>query len=669
MAINFPDSPTDTQTYVDPGTGQTWAYELATNSWTATSLATTGGIVYKGSVDITAAPPTGAKAGEQWSVGTAGTANAGYGPGIVGTITKGSMVMYTGTGWLEASHSVPDATTAVKGTVQLAAAADITAGTAGRVVDAAQLKSASTFTQAGTGAKPRSIESKLRDVVSVKDFGAVGDGATDDTAAIQAAINYATSRSSGAAVRLPSGIYIISAPLNIQASGVSLVGDGSLATTVQCNNSAINLINIGSSDAFNGSFIVDNTISGIGFKGFGTANPTSGVTINVFVTLRTTIKDCYFQGKWRGIQFSGVGHGCLVDNCRFSTGSTLTSPIAGSCGIAIGHYNVANGVPNALQDTDDSLYYLSSYSVKISNIDMFLGSNYLSGVFINSADGVFISNSYIGFLGGPDLLYTAAHTKHGLVNLNCSNVFFDNCSGPTVLFNREHGKAPPLAGLRFSGCTISGLLGSNAFVIDSGFSRVNGVRLSTCDFGGSDSHVIRINSATDVVITGCVIQAKQGATKSPIGLLLTNTGNASISGNTFSLLSVGIRTATSCPAVTIAGNSFTSTVTTPIELLETHPDKTITANCAVSSNVIASASFVDFPPEHDVLLVSGTTTINGTNAKNQWKGRKVTLVFQDTLTLNSAGNIKTKDFSPFTTAANKAISLVFDDVSANWIQQ
>ena len=115
MAINFPDSPTNAQTYADPGTGQTWTYELATNSWTASSLATTGGVVYKGSVNITAAPPTGAKAGEQWSVDTGGTANAGYGPGITGTITKGSMVMYTGTGWIETSHSVPDATTAAKG--------------------------------------------------------------------------------------------------------------------------------------------------------------------------------------------------------------------------------------------------------------------------------------------------------------------------------------------------------------------------------------------------------------------------------------------------------------------------------------------------------------------------------------------------------------------------
>lgn len=39
------------------------------------------------------------------------------------------------------------------------------------------------FLQAGTGAQVRSVQSKLRDVVSVKDFGAVGDGVTDDTAA------------------------------------------------------------------------------------------------------------------------------------------------------------------------------------------------------------------------------------------------------------------------------------------------------------------------------------------------------------------------------------------------------------------------------------------------------------------------------------------------------
>ena len=143
MAINFPDTPTNGQTYNDPGTGQTWTYEQATNSWTASSLATTGGITYKGSVDITAAPPTGAKAGEQWSVGTGGTANAGYGPGITGTITKGSMVMYTGTDWLETSHAVPEANETAKGIAEIATTAEVTAGTDdSRIVTPLKLKQA-----------------------------------------------------------------------------------------------------------------------------------------------------------------------------------------------------------------------------------------------------------------------------------------------------------------------------------------------------------------------------------------------------------------------------------------------------------------------------------------------------------------------------------------------
>lgn len=57
------------------------------------------------------------------------------------------------------------------------------------------------FLQVGSGATARTVQSKLRDMVSVKDFGAVGDGVTDDTAAIQAAID------SGEDIFFPAGSY------------------------------------------------------------------------------------------------------------------------------------------------------------------------------------------------------------------------------------------------------------------------------------------------------------------------------------------------------------------------------------------------------------------------------------------------------------------------------
>lgn len=80
------------------------------------------------------------------------------------------------------------------------------------------------YTPSGTSAVSRTVESKLNEAVSVKDFGAVGDGVTDDTDAIQAAID-AVNVAGGGKLYIPAGKYLTSATITINGTA-SLIVEG-----------------------------------------------------------------------------------------------------------------------------------------------------------------------------------------------------------------------------------------------------------------------------------------------------------------------------------------------------------------------------------------------------------------------------------------------------------
>lgn len=84
-----------------------------------------------------------------------------------------------------------------------------------------------------TGATARTVNDKLQESVSVKDFGAIGDGVADDTAAIQAAIDYVIAQANlgtgkTIAVHLNPGTYKITTSLRLFDPGTTSYGFSSV---------------------------------------------------------------------------------------------------------------------------------------------------------------------------------------------------------------------------------------------------------------------------------------------------------------------------------------------------------------------------------------------------------------------------------------------------------
>lgn len=124
---------------------------------------------------------------------------------------------------------------------------------------------------AGSGATSRAIFSTINDFgVSVKSFGAIGNGVADDTAAIQNTINF-VSAAGGGRVIIPAGTYNISAVLTVP-SGVDIVGAGSAATIIRATNTTQDAMTLSGSAA---SSVITNRITDITFTHSSTTTGTA----------------------------------------------------------------------------------------------------------------------------------------------------------------------------------------------------------------------------------------------------------------------------------------------------------------------------------------------------------------------------------------------------------
>lgn len=215
------------------------------------------------------------------------------------------------------------------------------------------------FIQSGSGAVATTVQAKLRESVSVKDFGADSTGVADSTTAIQAAFN------SGNSVYFPSGTYKITQTITQSTPAYSngAIIDVAISNAVTypfAFNSGANISGL----VFNGT----NSVTGVSailmtasgkltencqfstFFGYAYRSP-SGVTNN-------TLSQCIVNLCGRGtggtnIEAVYVHTGCIVDSCQV-TNSRYKAIISGT---AADNVRFVNNVVDTTTNVSEGLYF------------------------------------------------------------------------------------------------------------------------------------------------------------------------------------------------------------------------------------------------------------------------------------------------------------------------
>ena len=175
---------------------------------------------------------------------------------------------------------------------------------------------------------PQALNARSGLVFNVQDpeFGAVGDGVTDDAAAIQAAID-AASTAGGGSVFFPSGVHNVESTINL-ASRVDLIGAGAGRSTIY---SAV----VGQVNTVFGDEIDRVLISGLRFENFTegsgiTFDGCTRVAVESCVVLAVTTPNAsaasirFRQGTTQGTQYGAV-RDCYLEtpgSCVFLQGGS-----------------------------------------------------------------------------------------------------------------------------------------------------------------------------------------------------------------------------------------------------------------------------------------------------------------------------------------------------------
>ena len=379
--------------------------------------------------------------------------------------------------------------------------------------DYSQTSSKITFTQTGTGAITRTVDNKLKDFASVKDFGAVGDGIADDTNAIRAAVTAIN------AVYFPPGVYRITEAILIHRSGVSLFGAGAGISIILMDD-ASNFINysaidIRTSRANNGAggTVTDVTIRDLTIDGNKANRITnSGNCMIVFCDSQHQIQrtriigvviiNSVEHGILLGGYTNGLNDGNKVENTIIDRCSILDSRGAGILQFKTNNSTITNNVfgNSGLENLTIDIY---SQACIVDGNRFFKHFGGTGNIGVDSGDACVISNNFIDnelntsappqFRTGISLnsqLTGGAGSVDVVITGNC----IINCSSYGIYAHDDTGGNFGSGG----GFVFNGEPGGNAIISSNNFSN-NGtdIKIENC----SGPTLVTSNKLTTLVVT------------------------------------------------------------------------------------------------------------------------------------------------------------------------
>lgn len=297
-------------------------------------------------------------------------------------------------------------------------------------IAAAVAAGAAGFTASGTGAVARSLQAKMRDAVSVKDFGATGDGTTSDQTAFANAI------ATGKCVYVPAGNYRLTGALTLQTSGQVLFGDGPWQSIIEWDGGSVNAIVMQDQQYMGVRDLMIRPKSGSSALTSGYAIAFARSAANTFMcdvtnvliyqmfngvltrsVTEAIVKDvlCWGLTGTRGVLFDGTAAGpsyaATLDGLRFggmASNTSITLVAQDSFGYSLRMRKCVllyGGIGFRMLDT---LATGSSYPIWCLANGVEIDHPNTAGISLEAGEGLSMSNSWVGScLAGPGVQTTS----------------------------------------------------------------------------------------------------------------------------------------------------------------------------------------------------------------------------------------------------------------------